>query len=54
MAKTLVITLYPILQREIGWNQEKEVAPFSLGMRARKEELVPPPNLKQDWDFLTI
>jgi hypothetical protein len=37
-----------------GWNLLKLLAPFSLGINARKEELVLPPSLVQFWDFLTI
>ena len=32
----------------------KRGGPFSLGMSTRKEELVLPPILLQDWDFITI
>ena len=46
-AMNLVIILYPVLQREIGRNLEKLWAPFSLGINARKEELVLPPILLQ-------
>ena len=50
----LVMTLYPMLHKEISLNLSKEVAPFSLGIRARKDELVLPPSLKQDWDLEII
>jgi hypothetical protein len=46
-AITLVMILYPELQSDIGWNIEKIWAPFSLGIKARKEELVLPPILLQ-------
>ena len=51
---TLVMILYPMLQSEIGLNLSKEVAHFSLGINARKVELVLPPILLQTWDFITI
>jgi len=43
-----------MLQREIGRNLEKVLAPFSLGIRAKKAELVLPPIFWKAWDFQTI
>ena len=54
LAITLVMILYPMLQSKIGLNLSKEVAPFSLGINARKVELVLPPILLQTWDLITI
>lgn len=54
LAITFVISLLPMLQREIGRNLEKVLAPFSLGIRAKKAELVLPPIFWQAWDFRTI
>ena len=45
VAKILVMILYEELQREIGINLEKEEGKFSLGIRARKVELVNPSTL---------
>ena len=42
------------MQREIGGNLLKLIAPFSFGISAKKVEFVPPLNLEQVWDFLTI
>ena len=39
----LVINLYPVLHREIERNLLKMLAPFSLGIRAKKAEFVLPP-----------
>ena len=47
LAIILVIILYPVLQRDIGLKRLKVFAPFSFGMRDKKEELVLPPNLLQ-------
>lgn len=44
VAKILVRIFYEELQREMGRNLEKEEGRFSLGMRARKVELVNPPS----------
>jgi hypothetical protein len=38
----------------MGRNLLKLLAPFSLGINARKEDLVLPPSLVQFYDFLTI
>jgi len=43
-----------VLQREIGRNLLKLLAPFSFGVKARKAELVLPPSLVHLCDFLTI
>ena len=42
-----------MLHREMGLNLSNEITPFSLGIRARKAELVLPPILLHDWDFRT-
>jgi len=44
VAKILVIILYEELQREMGQNLKKEEGRFSLGMRAKKVELLKPPS----------
>jgi len=50
----LVINLYPVLHREIRRNLLKMLAPFSLGIRAKKAEFVLPPIFWVFWDFCTI
>jgi hypothetical protein len=42
----LVRILYEELHKEMGWNLEKDVGLASLGIKAKKEELVFPPSLK--------
>ena len=45
IAIILVMSLYPVLQREIGLKRLKALAPFSFGIKAGNEELVLPPIL---------
>jgi hypothetical protein len=39
----LEMILHDTLHKEMGWNWEKDEGYVSLGMRAKKEELVFPP-----------
>ena len=53
-AITLVIILYPVLQRKMGRNLLKLQASFYFRIRAKKAELVLPPILIHLCNFLTI
>ena len=50
----MVISLYPVLHKEIGLKRLKVEAPFSFGIKARNEELVLPPNLLVSWEYQII
>ena len=54
LAKSLARILYEALHNEIGWNQSKVEGLASLGMRARKVELVHPPTFALFWKEVTI
>ena len=53
-AKILVISLYPVLHKEINLKRLKVEAPFSFGIKARNEELVLPPNLLVSCEYQII
>ena len=52
--KILVISLYPVLHKEIGLKRLKVEAPFSFGIKARNEELVLLPNLLVSCEYQII
>ena len=50
----MVISLYPMLHKEIGLKRLKVEAPFSFGIKERNEELVLPPNLLVSCEYQII
>ena len=54
LARSLERILYEALHREMGLNLSKDLRFTSLGIKAKKVELVPPPTLTLLWKPLII